>query len=51
MWSLVGLGLAAAIAYAVRARERHLAGPNDLGSVSNQWIAEYRAHQAADRSG
>ena len=51
MWSLVGLSIAAMITYAVVSRERRLAGPPDLGSVSAQWVAEYRAHQAADRSG
>jgi len=49
MWSIVGLCSAAAIIYTIVSRERQLAGPHDLGSVSAQWIAEHRAHQTADR--
>ena len=50
MWSFVGVGIAAVIIYALVSRERCLAGPHDLGSVSDQWIAEHRAHQQADGS-
>jgi hypothetical protein len=51
MWSIVGASIAAAITYALVSRERRLAGPPDLGWVSNEWVAEHRAHQAANRSG
>jgi len=50
MWTIVGVGIVSAIIYAVVSWERRLAGPHDLGSVSDQWVAEHRAHQAADRS-
>jgi hypothetical protein len=48
MWSIIGLSIAAAIIYAAVSRERRLAGPHHLGSLSTQWVAEHRAHQWAD---
>lgn len=48
MWSIIGLSIAAAIIYAAVSRERRLAGPHNLGSLSAQWVAEHRAHQSAD---
>jgi hypothetical protein len=44
------VSIAAWIIYAVVSRKWRLNGPHDLGSVSDHWIAEYRAHQAPDRS-
>jgi beta-lactamase regulating signal transducer with metallopeptidase domain len=49
LW-IVGVSIAAWIIYAVVSRKRRLNRPRDLGSVSDQWIAEYRAHQPPDRS-
>lgn len=48
MWSIIGLSIAAAIIYAVVWRDRRLAVPHDLGSLSNHWLADHRAHQSAD---
>jgi hypothetical protein len=48
MWSIVGVGIVAVIIYALLSRERRLARPHDLGSVSARWIAEHRAHQLGD---
>jgi len=48
--SIVGVSIAAWIIYTVVSRKRRLNRPHDLGSVSDQWIAEYRAHQPPDRS-
>lgn len=48
MWSIIGLSIVAVVIYAAVSRERRLAGPHDLGSVSNQWVAEHRAHQSGD---
>jgi hypothetical protein len=51
MWSIAGGVIAATIIWLIVSREWRLGGSHDLGSVSEQWVAEHRAHQAADRSG
>jgi len=49
LW-IVGVSIAAWIIYAVVSwKRRRLNRPRDLGSVSDQWIAEYRAHQPPDQ--
>jgi hypothetical protein len=43
IWIVVGFGVSVAIALIVRSRGR--VRQSDLGSVSNQWVAEHRLSQ------
>ena len=47
MWTVVGIGIVALIAIVLAVVSR-LGVRSDLGSVSDQWIAEHRLSQAPD---
>ena len=49
MWITVGLSVVALIIFALMSRRRRLGRLSDLGSVSEQWMSDYRAGHGGDR--
>jgi hypothetical protein len=47
MWTVIGVGVVAIIAVVVGLAQRFGVRP-DLGSVSDQWVAEHRLSQPRD---
>jgi hypothetical protein len=47
MWVIVALGVFALSTFVVH-RARRLGTPSDLGSVTERWLVEHRAHQPGD---
>lgn len=49
MWIAIVATVVAVIGVVVVSRHRRLGRPSDLGSVSEQWMAEHRAGQLENR--